>query len=500
MNEDPTVQAQRDIEQCETEQKKFCLGEIEAMLTGHMSGLYCLPGTDHSLKRAVLEVRGKLEEAMDEACSTHKLADGLKDRREEKRQHILNNFCRVDGKGMYMNASSAVLIGGRKKTWTEILSGGKKRIVQPDRVRARENAKERLENAKNLAVQKGIPIPTVLVSLPSAEAEMHTDTIERFIYFNWTPWNDKRTVPFQNAEDLVESDSDSLGYSACPNPDFAVKKDGSPSTTLEVFKALSQTIFPQGEKYRCHDVCMVLMWEGREVGSRKDPPFEKPSTFSEQAQFDFQLFLDPENPKPSFITLFARDTIESFIKEVTTGEWREHYTLLRLKSEVYRNYSDIIDRVDDDFVLRSDVKPMVFGNYILCDNEDAENDVFIEAFPSPSGMVIGMVDEKNRNQSSRQFQGIVGMSNAMQLRPMNTCWINPTTKAIFGHKRELELEDILREGSEGIQIEQGVGSEFTFSVRQGSSSLELASNNRRLSSQTARSNNLGRSFDELMEE
>ena len=59
-----------------------------------------------------------------------------------------------------------------------------------------------------------------------------------------------------------------------------------------------------------------------------------------------------------------------------------------------------------------------------------------------------MSDEKNRNQSTRRFQGISVMSNAMQLRPMNTGWINPATKAIFRHRRELEPEDILREGSE----------------------------------------------------
>ena len=53
MNEDPTTQAQRDIEQCETEQKTFFLGEVKAMLTSHVSGLYCLSGTDHSLQQAV---------------------------------------------------------------------------------------------------------------------------------------------------------------------------------------------------------------------------------------------------------------------------------------------------------------------------------------------------------------------------------------------------------------------------------------------------------------
>jgi len=31
---------------------------------------------------------------------------------------------------------------------------------------------------------------------------------------------------------------------------------------------------------------------------------------------------------------------------------------------------------------------------------------------------------------------------------MNTGWINPATKAIFGHRRELGSEDMLREGSE----------------------------------------------------
>lgn len=499
MNEDPTTQAQRDreqaqrdnIAQCEREQKTFFLGEVKAMLTSHVSGLYCLSGTDHSLQQAVSGVIKELEDAMDKACSTHKWADGLKDRRERKRQDILNNFCRVDEKGMYSNESSVVHIDidRRKRTWIDILSGQGKRSVKPDRDRARENAEARLKNAKNLAEEKDIPIKTVLASLPSVEAEMHKDTmentieIERFIYFNWTPKNAKRTVSFLEANSLVESNSDSLGYSGCPNPDFALKDDGSPSTTLEVFNALIPMIFPQGEQYRCHDVCMFLMWEGQKVD--QDPPFRKPSTFSEQAQFEFGLFLGPENPKPSFITLFAMDTIQSFIAEVTTEKWRERYTLLRLKTEAYRLYSDIIDRVDEDFVLGSEVEPMVFGNYILCDNKDPDNDVFIEAFPSPSGMVIGMSDEKNRNQSTRRFQGISVMSNAMQLRPMNTGWINPATKAIFGHRRELGLEDILHEGSEVNPI----GSQSSFEGQQnlpmGTSFDALAtSNNRRRSSLT----------------
>ena len=490
MNEDPTTQAQRDnIAQCEREQKTFFLGEVEAMLTSHLSGLYCLSGTDHSLQQAVSGVIKELEDAIDKACSTHKWADGLEVRRERKRQDILNNFCRVDEKGKYSNESSVVHLDiDRRKTdsWIEILSGQRKRSVKPDRDRARENAEARLKNAKNLAEEKDIPIKTVLASLPSVEAEMHKNTmentieIERFIYFNWTPKNAKRTVPFLEAESLVESNSDSLGYSGCPNPDFALKDDGSPSTTLEVFNALIPMIFPQGEQYRCHDVCMFLMWEGQKVD--QDPPFRKPSTFSEQAQFEFGLFLDPKNPKPSFITLLAKDTIESFIKEVTTGIWRGRYTLLRLKTEAYRQYSDIIDRVDEDFVLGSEVEPMVFGNYILCDNKDPNNDVFIEAFPSPSGMV-GMCDEKNRNQSTRRFQGISEMSNAMQLRPMNTGWINPATKAIFGHRRELDSEDILREGSEvnPIGSQSSFGGQENLPMGTSFDALATSNNRRRLS-------------------
>ena len=496
MNEDtPTqaqrdiAQAQRDIEQCERELKNFFLGEVKAMLTSRWSGLYCLSGTDHSLQQKVSEVIEKLDDAMGNACSTHNWADGLEARRERKQQNILDNFCRVDEKGMYSNESSVdhLDIDTRKKTWIEILSGQGKRSVKPDRARAQKNAIARLKNAKNLAGQKGIPIETVLASLPSVEAEMHKNTMEntieikRFIYFNWTPKNAKRTVSFQEATSLVESNLDSLGYSECPNPDFALKEDGSKSTTLEVFKALIPMIFPQGEQYRCHDVCMFLMWEGQKVGQA--PLFRKPSTFSEQAQFDFRLFLDPENPKPSFITLFAKDTIQSFIEEVTTEKWRESYTLLRLKTEAYRQYSDIIDYVDEDFVLDSQGEPMVFGNYILCDNKDPNNDVFIEAFPSPSGMVIGMSAEKNRNQSTRRFQGISAMSNAMQLRPMYTGWINPATKAIFGHRRELDSEDILREGSEVNQI----GSQSTYGGQQdllmGTSfdALTTSNNRRRLS-------------------
>ena len=126
MNEDTTAQAQRDreqaqrdnIAQCEREQKTFFLGEVEAMLTGYMSGQYCRPRTDYSLQQAVSEVKEKFEEAMVKACSTHKWADGLEVRRKRKRQDILNNFCRVDEKGMYSNESSVVHldIDRRKRT------------------------------------------------------------------------------------------------------------------------------------------------------------------------------------------------------------------------------------------------------------------------------------------------------------------------------------------------------------------------------------------------
>ena len=79
---DPTdEQVQTDIEQCEEEHKFFCLGEMEAFLASYMSGMYCLPGTDHSVQQAVLEVTEKLKTAMVDACSTHGLAVGLKDTR-----------------------------------------------------------------------------------------------------------------------------------------------------------------------------------------------------------------------------------------------------------------------------------------------------------------------------------------------------------------------------------------------------------------------------------
>jgi hypothetical protein len=128
MNEDPTTQAQRDREQCEREQKTFFLGEVKAMLTSHVSGLYCLSGTDQSLQQAVSGVIKELEDAIDKACSTHKWADGLEVRRERKRQDILNNFCRVDEKGKYSNESSVghLDIDRRKRTWIEILSGQRK--------------------------------------------------------------------------------------------------------------------------------------------------------------------------------------------------------------------------------------------------------------------------------------------------------------------------------------------------------------------------------------
>ena len=154
--------------------------------------------------------------------------------------------------------------------------------------------------------------------------------------------------------------------------------------------------------------------------------------------------------------------MESFIKEVTTGKWKERYTLLRLHSTAYRDYSEIIDRVDEDFVLRTTDTAHVFGNYVLCDNKDPNNDVFMEAFPSPSGMVIGMSAEKNRNQSTRRFQGISAMSNAMQLRPTKTHWINRASKGIVGFKKEFDPEDLIRDSSEFDQIQQGDGSMPSF--------------------------------------
>ena len=167
-------------------------------------------------------------------------------------------------------------------------------------------------------------------------------------------------------------------------------------------------------------------------------PFAAPSTFSDQAQFNFELVLNPSNPKPRFFTLFAKDTIESFIKEVITGIWRGRYKLLRLHSTAYRDYSEIIDRVDEDFVLRTTDTAHVFGNYVLCDNKDPNNDVFIDAYPSPSGMVTGLVEESNRNKSLRRFRGITEVSNAIQLRPTKTHWINPASKGIVGFKKEFD--------------------------------------------------------------
>ena len=455
---DQNAQVRRDIEQYEEEHKKWFLGEMGTLLTSYMSGMSCLPGTNQSEQQAVREVTEKLEKTINDAYSKYQLADGIEARRREKQQNLLKSYRLVGADGRYIGQEeeSVDFIANRIKKWTEMLSGGNGSFVAPDAVRALESARARLENARTLAIQNNIPLNLVMVSMPSLAAAFHSDSIERYIFMNWPPVTDMGTVTFEEAERLINSDTQWYLVSQ----HFAKKVDGSPSTTLEVFKALSPMIFPESERYRIEDLGAFLMWEGRKIGDKA--PFAAPSTFSDQAQFNFELVLNPSNPKPRFFTLFARDTMESFIKEVTTGKWKERYTLLRLHSTAYRDYSEIIDRVDEDFVLRTTDTAHVFGNYVLCDNKDPNNDVFIDAYPSPSGMVTGLVEESNRNKSLRRFRGITEVSNAMQLRPTKTHWINPASKGIVGFKKEFDPEDLIRDSSEFDQIQQGDGSMPSF--------------------------------------
>ena len=448
---DQNAQVRRDIEQYEEEHKKWFLGEMGTLLTSYMSGMSCLPGTNQSEQQAVREVTEKLEKTINDAYSKYQLADGIEARRREKQQNLLKSYRLVGADGRYIGQEeeSVDFIANRIKKWTEMLSGGNGSFVAPDAVRALESARARLANARTLAIQKNIPLNLVMVSMPSLAAAFHSDSIERYIFMNWPPVTDMGTVTFEEAERLINSDTQWYLVSQ----HFAKKVDGSPSTTLEVFKALSPMIFPESERYRIEDLGAFLMWEGRKIGDKA--PFAAPSTFSDQAQFNFELVLNPSNPKPRFFTLFARDTMESFIKEVTTGKWKERYTLLRLHSTAYRDYSEIIDRVDEDFVLRTTDTAHVFGNYVLCDNKDPNNDVFIDAYPSPSGMVTGLVEESNRNKSLRRFRGITEVSNAIQLRPTKTHWINPASKGIVGFKKEFDPEDLIRDSSEFDQRQQG---------------------------------------------
>ena len=91
---------------------------------------------------------------------------------------------------------------------------------------------------------------------------------------------------------------------------------------------------------------------------------------------------------------------------------------------------------------------MVFGNYILCNIEDPHKDIFIDACPSTSGMVTGIVAEAFRNQSFRRFRAIAEVVNALRLWPSQTHWINPASKAILGYKKEYAPEDWVPDSSE----------------------------------------------------
>jgi len=225
----------------------------------------------------------------------------------------------------------------------------------------------------------------------------------------------------------------------------------------------------ESEQYRIEDACPILMWREKKTGENF-PPHRIPDNFSIHARYTFELELDPHpaKPKPRFFSLYAENTIQSFIEEVTKGKWKEHYKLLRLHGSAYRAHSQIVDRVDEDFILRSENKPMVFGNYILCNIKDPNKDIFIDACPSTSGMVTGIVAEAFRNQSSRRFRAIAEVVNALRLWPSQTHWINPASKAILGYKKEYAPEDWIPDSSERWNEEEsssGFGGNSGMSTR-----------------------------------
>ena len=184
---DQNAQVRRDIERCEEEHKKWFLGEMGTLIASYMSGMSCLPGTNHSVQQAVHEVAEKLEKTIDDAYSKYRLADGTEARRKEKQQNLLKSYRPVGADGRYIGQEqeSVHFIENRIEKWTEMLSGRNGPFVAPDAVRALESARARLENARTLAIQNKIPLNLVMVSMPSLAAAFHSDSIERYIFLNW---------------------------------------------------------------------------------------------------------------------------------------------------------------------------------------------------------------------------------------------------------------------------------------------------------------------------
>jgi len=478
---DPFVQhPQSNVERVEEQHKKFILVEIKALLTHHIAEIACLPRIDQSVLSAANHVSDRLEKLLDEVCSRPQIKNGVRERREKKRQDYFERYrFVVDEKGQCKEKDAELknFLGARYKKWKDVLSMESTHHVTIDPNIARANALSRLEKAKSLAIQQNVSLDKVYASMPSLAAASHRN-YQRAIFMNWPPATDKGTAKIADAERTVKSDSD--WHTHHPSEDFAVKTDGSPTTTLEVFHALKTMICSESEPYRIEDVCPMLMWKENKEGE-SFPPHRIPDNFFIHARHTFELELNPRLPKPRFLSLFAENTIQSLIQEATTGKWKNDYKLLRLDGSAYRDYSEIVDRVDEDFILRSEDKPMVFGNYILCNIKEPNKDIFIDAYPSTSGMVTGIVAETRRNQSSRRVRAIAEVANALRLWPSQTHWINAASKAILGYKKEYALEDWVPDSSEqqnGEDSSSAFGSGRSDSMK---SSLKEVSGDRRRS-------------------
>jgi len=470
---------QSNVERVEEQHKKFILGQIKALLTHHIAEIACLPRSDNSVLSAAKHVSDGLEKLLDEVCSRPQIKNDVRARREEKRKDYFKKYRFVDENGQCKERDAELdnFLGARYKKWEEMLLMENTPHVAMDPNIVQKNALLRLEKARSLASQQSVPLDKVYVSMPSLAAASQCN-YQRANFMNWPPATDKGTVKITDAEHEVRSKPD--WPSLHPSEDFAVKTDGSPTTTLEVFNALKTMICLESEPYRIEDVCPMLMWKEIKEGE-SSPPHRIPDDFFIHARHTFELELNPRLPKPRFLSLFAENTIQSLIQEATTGKWKNDYKLLRLDGSAYRDYSEIVDRVDEDFILRSEDKPMVFGNYILCNIKEPNKDIFIDAYPSTSGMVTGIVAETRRNQSSRRVRAIAEVANALRLWPSQTHWINAASKAILGYKKEYALEDWVPDSSEqqnGEDSSSAFGSGRSDSMK---SSLKEVSGDRRRS-------------------